>query len=399
MFVFLLAVLTLPACQRVGSLEPDSSVPPAPRRSDVALPWPSGQRSIVGPTGPAALAIIDVVGIDEILHSPVSADPILQTAVGIWLTEWTTGEAEVFERYLAQMSSYDLVVGRELDARALPASLRYLPLVESGYSPRAVSRAGATGLWQLMGPTARGLGLVVNSVVDDRRDPEASTSAALDYLEGLHDEFGSWLLALSAYNGGPGRLRRVLRRYGSGMARTGDEQFLEIRRHLPAETRQFVPRFLAAARLAGDPGAYGLVVRGRPPLAYDEVQVPDATSLNVVATVARVSEESVHRLNPQYSRGYTPVGESRTLRVPLGSGVTFERFFPSIAPGDRLDLVEHVVAEGETFTHIARRYGVAVSELEDTNRHVEPRRLQIGMRVVVPLGSASLETDFGVGGG
>ena len=257
-----------------------------------------------------------------------------------------------------------------------------------------MSPVGATGLWQLMHPTARELGLTVNSIVDDRRDPVGSTAAALDYLEGLYDEFGSWLLALAAYNGGPGRVRRALSRSGSSVASEGDDRFLEASRYLPRETREFIPRFLAAAALAGAPGEHGFSVTAQCPMTFDEVTVPDATSLEVVARAAQVPEEVIRQLNPQYLRGYTPVGETRTVRVPAGLGERFERNFASIPPDERLSFYEHVVAQGETFTHIARRYRVSVSELVDTNRQVDPRRLQIGMSVIVPLTNAPIPGEL-----
>ena len=131
-------------------------------------------------------------------------------------------------------------------------------------------------------------------------------------------------------------------------------------------------------------------------MAFDEVTVLDATSLDVVARAAQVREERIRQLNPQYVRAYAPVGEARTVRVPAGG--RFERRFASVPADERLGLVEHLVAPGETFTHIARRYGVSVSELTDTNRHVEPRLLQIGMTVIVPLTKSTLRSELRAGG-
>ncbi len=334
---------------------------------------------------------VKIEGIDAILHSPASLDLQFQESVYFWVHFWTERQRGHFERYLQRMGQYDTLVDGELEVRELPISLRYLPIVESGYLPSAVSRAGATGMWQIMGPTARDLGLSVGAVVDDRRDPIASTFAALDYLEELHARFDSWFLALAAYNAGPGRVGRILAERGGEEALSGDEQFLHIRPYLPAETREFVPRFFAAAALASNPGAYGFDPGAPSPVAFDEVTVPDATSLDVVARASGVDEAEIVSLNPHFLRGFTPVGEERTVRVPLGTGERFVEEYAMIPPGDRLTLVEHVVASGETFSHIARRYGVSLSDLTGTNRDVDPHRLQIGMTVIVPVAPAGSE--------
>jgi membrane-bound lytic murein transglycosylase D len=334
--------------------------------------------------GPAVIPTEEVEAPDPILTSSVSFDPALLDAADRWLASWTESSAETFQEYLRRMGSYEILVDEELAERGLPASLRFLPIVESGYSPRAVSRAGATGLWQLTSPTAQGLGLTVNRVVDDRHDPFASTSAALEYLSTLHGEFGSWFLALAAYNGGPGRVRRLVERYG-GEAETPDAQFLAIHTHLPAETRDFVPRLLAAATLASRPESFGFTASSPEPLMFDEVKVPDATSLDVIARVVGVDEERIRQLNPQYVSGFTPFGEVRPIRIPDGLRGHFARNFAAVPPEERLSFVEHVVAPGETFSHIAARYGVRVQDLADANYRLNPRRLQIGAAVVVPL--------------
>ena len=335
-------------------------------------------------SGPDGIPEVEVDEVDRILYAYATIDPGLREATDSWISRWKTGQSDTFSRYLVRMSRYGSIVEEELVARGLPLSLRYLPLVESGYSPVAVSRAGATGLWQLMGPTARELGLTVNSIVDDRNDPVASTSAALDYLETIHEELGSWLLALVAYNVGPGRVRRELARTESTEPKSRDLRFLEILDDLPLETREFVPRFLAAAALAGDPGSHGFPELNLEPMSFDRVEVPGATSLDVVAEAAEVSEDAVRRLNQQYVRGYTPFGEARTVRVPAGAGTRFAANLSRIPLDQRLSFFEHVVSRGETFTHIALQYGLSVSELTATNRLVDPRRLQIGMTVMVP---------------
>jgi membrane-bound lytic murein transglycosylase D len=329
---------------------------------------------------------VQVRGIDPILHNPTSLDSGLQGRKAFWVEYWTLRQPDHFRTYLARMGRYGALVDAELERRGLPESLRYLPIVESGYRPGAVSRVGATGLWQIMGPTARSLAMTVSPIVDDRRDPVDNTRAALDFLEELHRGFDSWHLALAAYNAGPARIRGLLARHAPDVTLAPDERFLLIRPHLPAETRDFIPKLLAAAQVSREAPFLGLCPETmQASLTFDEVTVPDATSLDVVAFAAGVPESEVVALNPQYLRGFTPPGQVRVVRVPAGAGERFREEYARIPPEERLSFLEHVVARGETFTHIARRYRVPLAELIAANDRIDPRRLQIGTRVVVPV--------------
>jgi len=329
--------------------------------------------------------------LDPILDSPWARAEGIAEDVRYWVESFQTREADLFREGLARMGRYQSMVDQELSDRRLPSSLAFLPIVESWYNPQAVSRVGAGGLWQFMAPTARGMGMRVNRLVDERRDPFRSTPLALDFLGQLYDRFGSWFLALAAYNGGPGRVDRSLRRRAPG--RDGhDGLFLEIRGDLPRETRNFVPRFLAAALIARDPAAYGFGdVLPHDTLAFDVVEVPDATSLDVVAQAAGVGQKEVEDLNPQLLRGLTPAGVPTRVRLPVGSGVAFTDAYPRIPPEERVTFREHVVAAGETLSHIAVDYGVSVDDLRAANPRIEPRRMQVGQRVVVPTAPSARE--------
>jgi membrane-bound lytic murein transglycosylase D len=381
-----LALLSMGACQRVGW---DGPATPSPADLPPVVRQPSVPELEGGQPGPVRVlprTPLEWDDVDPILHSVVARDPRLQERVEYWIHFWTTRGAGHFSRYLERMAVYEGVVDRELTDRGLPLSLRYLPVVESGYHHAIVSRAGATGLWQLMTPTARGLGLSVSPLVDDRRDPLTSTRAALDYLQELYGMFDSWFLALAAYNAGPGRVGGVLGRHAPSEELPGDEVYLRVRPHLPAETREFVPRFFAAAMLASNPEAFGFAVpQGIQPMAFDEVMVPDATSLDVVAVAAGVEEDAIRALNPHYLRGFTPPGEARTVRVPPGRGELFVTNYALIPPEERVSFMEHVVARGETLGQIAGRYRVPLRDLSASNGNVDPRRLQIGQRLVIPV--------------
>ncbi len=325
-----------------------------------------------------------VASVDPILDSPWAQHPEMDVKVQAWVRSFQTREASVFRETLVRKGQYRDVVNGELRARNMHRSLASLPIVESWYNPKAVSWVGAAGLWQFMPPTARGLGLKVDRLVDERRDPFLSTPLALTYLQEMYDRFGSWFLALAAYNGGPGRLERILR--GRDEDELGhDGVFLGILAELPRETQDFVPRFLAAALIDRDPEAFGFEgVTPEEPIRFDEVRVPDATSLDVVAGAAGVDLQAVEALNPQLLRGLTPAGVSTSIRLPPGAGDQFATAFPLIPPEEWVTFVEHSVVQGETLTHIAQFYGVPVGDLQAANPTIQPRRMQIGQRVVVP---------------
>ena len=193
---------------------------------------------------------------DEFLTSPVLRDPDFARGVYWWVEYWRVSATEWFPGFLTRMDERGSAVDSALAARGFPPSLRYLPLIESGYDPGVRSHAGAVGLWQLMPVTARDLGLTVSPVVDERRHPEKATEAALQYLDDLHDEFGSWFIALAAYNSGPTRVRRILRRHAPDAPRT-DSAFWALRDRFPRETREFLPKLYGAMWVASRPEAYG----------------------------------------------------------------------------------------------------------------------------------------------
>ena len=320
---------------------------------------------------------------DAVTGSSAAAHHELADDLDEWFDYWLDDYGPNLRLSLERMGRYEDMVDAALEERDLPRSLRYLPIAESYYNPRAYSRVGAAGMWQFMPGTARERGLLVNSLVDERRDPEAATEAALDMLAELRERFDSWFLALAAYNGGPNRVARLLRRHHSGPP--GDSAFMGIRDRLPRETRHFIPKFLAVAAIADDPGAYGITdIELEPALEYDETTVPDPTSLDVVARAAGVSEDDIRVLNPHLPARIVPTHIETVLRLPVGTVSRFERNYAAIPTEERLTIVEHTISAGETLGHIAEMYGVRLSDLMDTNPGLRPRYLQIGQKVVVP---------------
>ncbi|HEX6575220.1 MAG TPA: lytic transglycosylase domain-containing protein [Gemmatimonadaceae bacterium] len=158
--------------------------------------------------------------------------------------------------WLDRMTKYETMISKKLDEREMPQDLIFLAMIESGFNPKAKSPAAAGGLWQFIGETGRRYGLTISRKVDERNQPAKATDAALSYLSDLYDRFGSWYLAAAAYNTGENRVGRIMRET-TGSERGTDHDYYAIANKLPKETRDYVPKMIAAARIAKDPEAYG----------------------------------------------------------------------------------------------------------------------------------------------
>jgi membrane-bound lytic murein transglycosylase D len=192
---------------------------------------------------PFAKTAIGTTAIADIDHKFVSR----------WVSTFTGARKNDLETTLGRMEPYTAMIEKKLDERGMPRELVYLALIESGGDAKAKSPVGARGLWQFMAPTARQYGLSSS----ERLDPVKSTDAALEYLSDLHARFGSWYLAAAAYNTGQGRVSKVLKQV-TGKSKGTDEDFYKIAGRLPKETRDYVPKLVAVARIAKEPGKYGL---------------------------------------------------------------------------------------------------------------------------------------------
>jgi membrane-bound lytic murein transglycosylase D len=308
--------------------------------------------------------------------------PVLDTVlhyVGLFHTGRARGN---FERWLEREGRYrDLILG-ELAAADLPEELLYLSMLESGFLPTAVSRAGAVGLWQFMPATGRESGLRVDDWVDERRDPIASTRAAIGHLAMLYDQLGDWALAAAAYNAGLGRVRRTRGDTGAGYFD------LTLSGRLPAETRSYVPLILAASHVARNREHYGFTdVAADPPLEYDTIHVDGRTRLSALASVSGVPLADLTALNTHLVRGAAPPVAGYPVRVPRGTGSPEIADRLAALPVDERLLPEYreiwaVVKAGDSWWRIARNHGVTVRDLRARN----PRAGDVihpGMRLLV----------------
>jgi len=291
-----------------------------------------------------------------------------------------------FEIYLERLGRWESLVRAKLVTARMPQDLVYLAVIESGMNPLAVSRRRAVGLWQFMAPTGRRYGLTVDPWVDERRDPWRETDAAIRMLSELNDRFGSLYLAAAAYDAGPGKIQRGLRRYDFGPTQGNDLFFaLADERFLRRETRDYVPKLIAAAMIAKEPEKWGFNhVERWDPLRYDSIEVTDAVGLDVVARLADTSTDAILELNAQFVRRVTPPNRTVWVRVPPGRAASASARLAALPPEHRVTFVEHAVARGETLGQIATRYHVTVDLIVSANRGVKPRSLQVGRVLIIP---------------
>jgi membrane-bound lytic murein transglycosylase D len=280
----------------------------------------------------------------------------------------------------------------ELGRAGLPIDLVWLSLIESSHNPTIASPVGAAGLWQFMPDAARSYGLIVDRWVDERLDPERSTQAAIRYLSDLYRRFGTWDLAMAAYNMGYGGLSRSVRKFNTN-------SFWELARYeagIPWETTLYVPKILATAVLMNNRRAFGLdAITEDPPERFDVVVVGPSVPLSEIARAVGVPSTTLEGLNPQYLAGRTPpvapggARGSYRVRVPEGSG---SKWTPALAQTDE-GLEPYVVKTGETVERIARARGTSERELREKNRVAVSEQLAPGTVLLVPRLVRSQEPD------
>ncbi len=293
----------------------------------------------------------------------------------------TTKQRRIFREWLKRSGKYIPKIRQILKEEGLPEELVYLPLIESGFNTRAESRKRAVGPWQFIPATARRYGLKIDFWVDERRDPEKSTRAAARYLKQLYEKFGSWLLALAAYNAGEGKIWRAIR-----TVEDTDYWRLTKTRYIKRETKNYVARFIAAALVASNPEEYGFKdLDLHPPLRYDKVMVNAPVSLDFVAKCTGVTVATIRELNPELKRWCTPVDvKSYELKVPEGTANEFLRCFNSATPKERLTKIPYLVKKGDTLYEIAKARKVSLRAIMELNRGVNPKRLRPGQVIYLP---------------
>ncbi|MCI0597115.1 MAG: LysM peptidoglycan-binding domain-containing protein [candidate division Zixibacteria bacterium] len=287
-----------------------------------------------------------------------------------------------FAQYLSRSSRYIPLMRQILKKQGVPQDLVFLPLIESGFNPHAYSYAHAVGPWQFIASTGRLYDLDVNYFVDERRDFVKSTYAAANFLSDLYAQYNSWELALAAYNGGPGRISRAMKRQDT-------KDFWEMK--LRQQTENYVPLFAAAVMIAKEPKKYGFGdVIYEPAIEFDTVVVLKPLELSVVARFVDCTVPELKELNPHLARGVTPPGKF-TLRVPSGKEGVFWAHYEQMPQARKMVLVRHKIRRGESLAAIAQRYGTTAGDLIRINRLRKAYRPKAGRTLLVP---AYVSSDY-----
>lgn len=354
------------------------------------------------------VATTDAELIERLQAIPTTIEMPFNSVVRQYIDMYTGRKRSLVESMLGMSLYYMPIFEQAIEKEGIPIELKYLPVIESAMNPDAVSRAGAVGLWQIMLPTARGLGLEINTLVDERRDPVRSSEAAARYLRELYDIYKDWSLAIAAYNCGPGNVNKALRRAGDDARK----DFWAIYPYLPRETRGYVPCFIAATYVMNYYNKHNISpALAKKPIVTDSVHVSRRVHFQQIADILKLPVEQLQVLNPQYRKQEIPGTPERPWPLVLPANQTYAYIMSedAIAAHNadlyaRRDVVEpatgmegrpatvdgqegewvvtedvkwHKVRRNETMASIARRYGVSLKSLKRWNGNIrKPRRGQ-----------------------
>jgi membrane-bound lytic murein transglycosylase D len=328
------------------------------------------------------------------------AIPVVETPrVEMWMDYFQTRGRSDFLKWLVRSETYKDLVMPILTEQGLPKELFYLAMIESGFSNTAYSRARATGTWQFMKRTGQHYGLNVNYWIDERRDPVKATKAATAFLKDLYREFDDWYLAIAAYNAGPGKVRRAIRK-----TKSRDFWTISRSRYLKSETKHYVPKMLAALLIASNPERFGFHVvadvKHRTPTATVYVKRP--TRLSDIATHLDIKLSLLRRWNPELLRGITPPGlytdpEGYALRLPKDYVEKYATIEPKLEKLKISDVKIYKIKPGDTLSTIASKHKIPLRKLLNLNPKIHPKKLRPGKAIAIPIPVVIGENGSGKG--
>ena len=304
-----------------------------------------------------------------------------------WLSYFTGRGRKYMHIYLERSARYIPMMKATFRERGMPEDLAYIAMIESGFSATAHSHASAVGYWQFIRETGKRYNLRIDHYVDERRDPILSTQSAATYLDSLYSIFGDWHLALCGYNAGERRILNAVMKH-----RTRDFWKLSsIRRGLPKETANYIPKYIAAVMIAKNPAEYGFTdIDFQPAFSFESVVIERPISLELLAKELGVSFEDLKRMNPRYKSDFVPVYSDRinAVRVPVGMSQVALAALPKVAS----DAPKYYVAEyeyyrvrrGDTLSHIARRHRTSIARIKDLNNLSRKSVIRVGQKIKVP---------------
>ncbi len=296
---------------------------------------------------------------------------------------YTGAQRQTFSRWLERSGRYIPKIQMVFASEGIPLDLAYLAMIESGFNVRAYSWANAAGPWQFIEQTGRLYGLKNNWWLDSRLDLEKSTHAAARYLKYLHDRFdGDWYLAVAAYNAGGGKVRKAIKASNSR-----DFWTLVNGKVLREETKNYLPKLLATLYIVKNLDQYGFSdLDFSAPLNYETITIPSTTDLEIIADYAGIGYEQLRELNPELKRWCTPPGEQNyQLHVPFGTAVQIMEQYAQLPVEDRASYSRYQMKSGDTLLGLAKKYHIQVDDIITLNKIKNPRAIQIGTNLILPL--------------
>lgn len=324
-------------------------------------------------------AVLDSIAENHVVEDEIEV--VLNWRTEHWIKYFKGRGKQSFRRWLRRAEQYRDIIEPILIEVGIPRDLLYLAVIESGLNLKAQSNMKAVGPWQFMAGTGRLFGLRTNWWIDERRDIIASTYSAAHYMQHLHDLFGSWPLALAAYNAGEYRVAHAI-------SRQKTDDYWKLR--LPSQTKWFVPKFMAALIIGRNPEEYGFRKHDVIPVRFDIIPIDRSTDLRLIAKSAGCTLRKIQDLNPALKRWATPPGMSIELKVPEGTGGDVVAALGEVPPEERVSWLKHRVRRGETISTIARRYEISMTEIKRINQIRNIHRIREGTILLIPVKDADL---------
>lgn len=307
----------------------------------------------------------------------------INSKVVSFLTAFRTIKRESIQNALNRSAEFTDDFKKIFREIGIPEDLAYLPIIESGYRLGALSRARAMGVWQFMGSTARLFGLRVDWIVDERRNPYKSAYAAAKYLKYLYDLFGDWYLALASYNGGPGKIKRA-------MKRSGRKDFFKLAktRYLRRETKNYVPAFIASLIIARSPEKYGFKINAGEKIFENSKNVEIISPVRIleVSKLLGVNLKTIMQLNPELIREFTPFNKKTYLiRIPKDSDENLLSSLKKLPPKAKYFVGWYTIKKGDSLYSISRKFRTSVKKIKIVNK-LRSNLIRPGKKILIPRG-------------